>query len=87
VFGGRNRPPLFNQPTRLSGAEIETPRIQYYGYHDILLLHVQPEYAALYENNGSNSLNLAPPPTNIENGLGIFTGIASDTLRLLVKKP
>ncbi len=87
IFGGRNRPPSFNRPTQLAGAEIETPRIQYYGMHDILLMHVQPEYAALYETNGSSSLNLAPPPTNIENGLGIFTGYAADTLQLLVKKP
>lgn len=87
IFGGRNRPPSFNRPTQLTGAEIETPRIQYYGMHDIILLHVQPEYAALYENSGTSSLNLAAPPTNINNGLGIFTGFASDTLKLLVKKP
>ena len=87
IFGGRNRPPSFNRPTQLAGAEIETPRIQYYGVHDIILMHVQPEYAALYETNGNSSLNLAAPPTNIENGLGIFTGYAADTLKLLVKKP
>jgi hypothetical protein len=87
IFGGRNRPPSFNRPTQLTGAEIESPRIQYYGVHDIILMHVQPEYAALYETNGNSSLNLAAPPTNIENGLGIFTGYAADTLKLLVKKP
>lgn len=87
VFGGRNRPPLFNRPTQLGGAEIETPRLQYYGTHDIILMHVQPEYAALYETNGTSSLNLTAPATNIENGLGIFTGFAADTLKLLVKKP
>ncbi|MBL7817351.1 MAG: DUF4249 family protein [Saprospiraceae bacterium] len=86
-FGGRNRPPLFNRPTQTNGAEIEPPRLQYYGNFDVYLMHVQPEYAALYEENGNSSLNLTPPPTNIDNGLGIFTGFAADTLRLYVKKP
>lgn len=86
-FGGRNRPPVFNRPTQLTGAEIEPLRLQYYGTFDILLMHVQPEYAALYEESGNSSLNLTPPPTNIDNGLGIFTGFASDTLKLLARKP
>jgi hypothetical protein len=85
-FGGR-RPPVFNRPTQSNSTEIETRRIEYYGNHLVLLMHVQPEYAALYENSGNSSLSLSPPPTNIENGLGIFTGFAADTLKLLVKKP
>lgn len=85
-FGGR-RPPVFNRPTQSNAAEVEARRIEYYGNHDVLLMHVQPEYAALYEDNGTTSLNLSPPPTNIDNGLGIFTGFAADTLKLVVKKP
>ena len=83
-FGGR-RPPVFNRLTQSNAAEIESRRIEYYGNHLVLLMHVQPEYAALYEENGNSSLNLSPPPTNIDNGLGIFTGFAADTLKLLVK--
>jgi Domain of unknown function (DUF4249) len=84
---GRIRRPIFNRPTQSNTTSIEPQRIQYYGNHDVLLMHVQSEYAALYEDTGSSSLNLSPPPTNITNGLGIFTGFAADTLKLYVKKP
>jgi Domain of unknown function (DUF4249) len=84
---GRIRRPIFNRPTQSNVMSIEPQRIQYYGNHIVLLMHVQPEYAALYEDTGSSSLNLSPPPTNISNGLGIFTGFAADTLKLYVKKP
>lgn len=86
LFGRRFRL-LFNEPTQGTSAQIQAFSFQYYGRHDILLMHVQPEYAALYQSNGSNSLNLDPPQTNISNGLGIFTGFAADTMLLLVRKP
>lgn len=86
-FGGRFRRPIFNRPTQSNVSAIEPRRIQFYGNHKVLLMHVLPEYAALYEDTGNNSLNLSPPPTNIVNGLGIFTGFAADTLNLYVKKP
>ncbi|MGB3531606.1 MAG: hypothetical protein WBB35_19785, partial [Saprospiraceae bacterium] len=77
----------FNPPTQGISAQIQPFQLEYYGLYHIGLLHVQPEYAALYENNNQlSSINIAPPPTNIENGLGIFTGYAQTTLNLLVKK-
>jgi hypothetical protein len=42
--------------------------------------------AALYSDNSNSSQNLSNPTTNITNGLGIFTGISSDTLYLQVKQ-
>ncbi|MEP7323987.1 MAG: DUF4249 family protein [Saprospiraceae bacterium] len=85
-FGRRFRL-RFNEPTQGTSAQIQPFQFEYYGRHDILLMHVLPEYAALYENTGNSSLNLDPPQTNITNGLGIFTGFAADTMELLVKKP
>jgi hypothetical protein len=84
VFGRRFRL-QFNMPTQGTSAQILPFQFEYYGRHDILLMHVLPEYAALYESTGNSSLNLDPPQTNITNGLGIFTGYAADTLVLLVK--
>ena len=57
-----------------------------YGTHQIIIYRVNPEYAALYESSGNSTLSLAQPPTNVKNGLGIFTGVSSDTLYLEVKE-
>jgi len=40
----------------------------------------------LYETAGTSSISIASPPSNIENGLGIFTGVSSDTVYLEVIK-
>ncbi len=83
---GFARRPTFNQPTQGSTAQINPIQLEYFGSFDVYCMHVQPEYAALYQQTNNTSINLAPPPTNIENGLGIFTGYSVDTLRLVVKK-
>ena len=57
-----------------------------FGTHQIIVFRVNPEYAALYESSGNSTQSLEEPPSNIENGLGIFTGVSSDTLYLEVKK-
>ncbi len=60
--------------------------IQYFGRHRVIVYRLNPEYAALYETIGSSSLSIESPPNNIENGLGIFTGISTDTLYFEVIK-
>lgn len=60
--------------------------IRQFGNHQIIVYRVNPEYAALYEVSNSTSLSITEPPGNVENGLGIFTGVSSDTLYLTVKK-
>jgi len=57
-----------------------------FGTYQIIVFRVNPEYAALYESSGSSTLSLEEPPSNIVNGLGIFTGVSSDTLYLEVTK-
>ena len=65
---------------------INARQLTQYGNHRIIVYRVNPEYAALYESEGTSSVTIAQPPTNIENGLGIFTGVSSDTVYLEVEK-
>lgn len=80
---GDNDPPgnMFRKsPTALGIEEITAMEFQYYGTHRIILYHVLPDYANLYEENSTSSQNLSNPSTSIVNGYGIFTGLNSDTL-------
>jgi Domain of unknown function (DUF4249) len=86
-FGGEEPPRLFRiEPTQNDNLELRSQQFQYYGRHRIILYHINPEYALLYEDTGNNSINLQAPPSNVRNGLGIFTAISSDTLFLDVYK-
>lgn len=67
-------------PIQGSSQDLSPMSFSYYGAHRVILYKLNPEYAALYEQIGSSSLDIVAPPTNIINGLGIFTGINSDTL-------
>jgi hypothetical protein len=67
-------------PTTASGLELRPMEFQYFGKHRLILYHVLPDYASLYSENQSSSLNLTNPSTSIMNGYGIFTGLNSDTL-------
>lgn len=87
-FGEDGPPPnLFRkQPSSSSSEEIRTIEFQYYGKHRIIINHVLPDYAALYNESSTSSQNLTNPSTSITNGYGIFTGISSDTLWVTVKE-
>jgi hypothetical protein len=75
-----------NKPTQDNNYEVRLPTLEYLGNHNMILYRINPDYAALYNNNGTNSLNLTTPSTNVINGLGIFTGVAADTLKLYIRK-
>ena len=86
LTGGPNRSLFVTEPQINDFYRITQREITQYGSHRIIVFRVNPEYAALYESAGNSTLSLEQPPTNIENGLGIFTGATSDTLFLEVKK-
>lgn len=87
IDGNRPRFVFITEP-QISNFYALDPRreLTQYGLHQIIVYRVNPEYAALYESSGNSTLSLEQPPTNIENGLGIFTGVSSDTLYLNVTK-
>lgn len=73
-----------NEPMQTNFYELNMRSFNYYGTHRIILFNLNPEYAALYDDNGNTSLNLTTPPSNVEGGLGIFTGLNSDTINIEV---
>lgn len=60
--------------------------LQQYGKHRVVVYRLNSEYAALYEQLGNSSISISSPPTNVVNGLGIFTGISTDTLFFEIRK-
>ncbi len=77
-FGDRK---FITEPTISSEHNVDTRRdIQYFGTYQVVVYRVNPEYAALYSTAESTSSSIVEPSTNIENGLGIMTGISTDTI-------
>lgn len=86
-FGGNAPTRVFRKsPTNFSSEEIRAMEFQYFGKTRIILYHVLPDYASLYNQSGTSSQNLTNPSTSIVNGYGIFTGLNPDTLWINVKK-
>lgn len=73
-----------NQPTQTSSAQLDARDFSYYGIYNVILYKLNPDYAALYNGSGNNSQNLTKPICNINNGLGIFSGINADTLKITI---
>ncbi len=80
---GDEEPPgnRFRKSPTTSATEMIRPfDFEYFGRHRVIVFHVLPDYATLYEQSTNSSLNLRNPSTSITNGYGIFTGLNSDTL-------
>jgi hypothetical protein len=75
-----------SQPGQTNTYSLQALSFKYYGKHNVILYHLNAEYAALYTSSGTNSTNLTTPYTNVNGGLGIFTGVNADTLRVTVTK-
>ena len=73
-----------NEPVQGTSVQIRAQNFQYFGYHRVILFKLNPDYVALYKRNGNTTQNISTPPTTILNGLGIFTGVNSDTLKVRV---
>lgn len=88
-FGRLNGRGAFRQisrPTRESSYEINFQDIQYWGKYIVKVYRVNQEYADLYDNLEQDSRDLNEPPTNIKNGLGIFSAFNSQKVYFEVVK-
>lgn len=85
---GFSRPPqrFNNEPILGTANNMQVQQFEYFGSYALILYRLNPDYAALYENSGTSSQNIATPLSTISNGLGIFTGINADTLVIEVKR-
>lgn len=74
------------EPTLTNAASLSDKSFSYYGKHRIVLFKIPAEYAKLYKHYSTNAESLTSPPTNVTNGLGVFTSYSTDTLYLKVYK-
>lgn len=84
--GGRGAFRRISSPTRESSYQINFSEISYWGQYVVKVYRVNQEYADLYENLAQDSRDLNEPPTNIKNGLGIFSAFNSKSVYFEVKK-
>ncbi len=82
------RPPFRfrNDPTQGTQYELRSQSLRYFAKYRVVLAEVTSDYAALYQQNGTSSVNIKTPFTNVNNGLGIFTGVNTDTLHIRARK-
>jgi len=59
-------------------------QLAFWGNYRLIIYKVNMEYVDLYESISQSSLSITEAPSNIENSLGIFTGINSDTIMFKV---
>ena len=79
-FGGRGgqRFRLRAPPTSEAFHTVRLPELEHLGPHRAIVYRVNREYADLYENRVQDSRDLVEPPSNIRNGLGVFSAFSSD---------
>ncbi len=56
------------------------------GRHEARIHRVNQEYADLYENRTQDSRDLNEPPSNISDGLGVFSAFASESVLFRVER-
>ena len=77
---GKLPPKFISAPSISNEYKVSFRTVTHYGEHLMILYRVNQEYADLYESRDQDSRNLNEPLTNIENGLGVFSAFASDSV-------
>lgn len=71
-------------PMNASETQLGMQSLHFFGRYRIVLFKVNTDFAELYQQTEVNSNNITNPVTDIKNGFGVFTGMASDTSYLEV---
>lgn len=71
-------------PMNTSETRLGTRNLNFFGRYRIILFKVNDDFADLYSQTAVNSNNITTPVSTINNGFGVFTGMASDTVFLEV---
>lgn len=71
-------------PMNTSETRLGTRDLNFFGSYRIILFKVNDDFADLYQQSSVNSNNITNPVSTINNGFGVFTGMASDTTYLEV---
>lgn len=71
---------IVGEPMQTDVYNIHSRMLMHYGEYMVVLFRVTQDYANMFERIDNTSQSLTEPYSNIENGKGIFTAIASDTI-------
>ena len=67
-----------SEPTNESSLSFLAGTLVSFGSYTVEVFHINQEYADLYENRTQDSRDLNEPPSNINNGVGVFSAFNSD---------
>jgi hypothetical protein len=76
----------FAYPSQADQFQVSMRNIRYFGRHRVIVFHVNPEFADIFDNSELTSNAITQPPGNVENAHGIFTAITADTVYFTVYK-
>ncbi len=75
---------FISQPTTDTLYSINLLLLRDLGPHEVKVYRVNEEYNDLYENRAQDSRDLNEPPSNISNGLGVFSAFNSQSVLFVV---
>ncbi len=70
----------FAHPSQSDQFQISMRNVRYFGTHRVIVYHVNPEFADLFDNTELTSNAITEPPGNIDTAMGIFTALNADTV-------
>lgn len=77
---------FISEPSEANSFEIIAVALETYGRHVAKVYSVNQEYVDLFNSETQDSRDLNKPPSNIVNGLGIFSAFAVDSLEFVVTR-